>query len=368
MSANLYLLSNGKALELNEMLYDSEAHLQELIASNPHLLLRDTDPPDSRLMLIAREYTIAESDNSMNSYSLDHLFVDQNGTPVLVEVKRSTDTRIRREVVAQMMDYASRASTWDANALRILFRENNRDEHLLEAYDTDSFWDQVSTCLKAERLKLVFAADKITDSLKTLIEFMDRSMTDIEVYGVEIRQHKNENTTLLSSTIVGNAKVNHRRAVRSSIEWTSASLFSFLTSRGEQSLIPIIQDILSYSESIGLSSYFGRGSQQPTLAFKLNDIQIFCIMGWSKKSKGDICTAEICIRDLLESLPNGSWCDENIRTLFSHIPGGETAETTGLIWNTKDYLYIDLRAFLDKNNLSYFKSALKEFTETAMQS
>jgi len=37
--------------------------------------------------------------------SLDHLFLDEAGVPTLVEVKRSSDTRARREMVAQMLDY-----------------------------------------------------------------------------------------------------------------------------------------------------------------------------------------------------------------------------------------------------------------------
>jgi hypothetical protein len=40
-------------------------------------------------------------------WSLDHLFLDADGVPVVVEVKRASDTRIRREVVGQMLDYAA---------------------------------------------------------------------------------------------------------------------------------------------------------------------------------------------------------------------------------------------------------------------
>ena len=42
-------------------------------------------------------------------WSLDHLFLDQDANPTLVEVKRSTDTRIRREVVGQVLDYVANA-------------------------------------------------------------------------------------------------------------------------------------------------------------------------------------------------------------------------------------------------------------------
>jgi hypothetical protein len=47
------------------------------------------------------------SDESLGRFSLDHLFLDQDGIPTLVEVKRSSDTRIRREVIGQMLDYAA---------------------------------------------------------------------------------------------------------------------------------------------------------------------------------------------------------------------------------------------------------------------
>jgi hypothetical protein len=40
-------------------------------------------------------------------WSLDHLVVDQDAVPTFVEVKRASDTPARREVVAQMLDYAA---------------------------------------------------------------------------------------------------------------------------------------------------------------------------------------------------------------------------------------------------------------------
>ncbi|WP_089336932.1 hypothetical protein [Blastococcus mobilis] len=50
--------------------------------------------------------------------SLDHLFLDQSGVPVLVEVKRASDTRARRKVVAQMLDYAANGVAMWQNDLR----------------------------------------------------------------------------------------------------------------------------------------------------------------------------------------------------------------------------------------------------------
>ncbi len=53
---------------------------------------------------------------------MDHLFVDQAGVPTIVEVKRSSDARIRREVVGQMLDYAANAVVyWNLDHLRAMF-------------------------------------------------------------------------------------------------------------------------------------------------------------------------------------------------------------------------------------------------------
>ena len=48
---------------------------------------------------------------------VDRLFLDQDGVPTLVEVKRSSDTRIRREVVGQLLEYAANATKKYTNGL-----------------------------------------------------------------------------------------------------------------------------------------------------------------------------------------------------------------------------------------------------------
>ncbi|WP_146220443.1 hypothetical protein [Geodermatophilus normandii] len=70
---------------------------------------RQNSAGSGRLLLIRREMGVPSAQDGGGTFSLDHLFVDGEGVPVLVEVKRSSDTRIRREVVGQMLDYAANA-------------------------------------------------------------------------------------------------------------------------------------------------------------------------------------------------------------------------------------------------------------------
>src|SRR4051812_20913823 len=116
----VYLEREGKLIEMTKRRYDAEDVLQTLIATYPDLLAGEDDLSErTRLVLIEREVLIADSPDAAGRWSLDHLFVDQDGVPTLVEVKRSSDTRIRREVVGQMLDYAANSIVyWPVGELR----------------------------------------------------------------------------------------------------------------------------------------------------------------------------------------------------------------------------------------------------------
>lgn len=82
--------------------------------------------------------------------------------PTIVEVKRSTDTRIRREVIGQMLDYAANGVVyWSVDRLRAEFETKPESEqaisYLLEDPDADpeEFWQKVKTNLQAGKVRLI---------------------------------------------------------------------------------------------------------------------------------------------------------------------------------------------------------------------
>ena len=94
-----------------ETAFAAEVDLQELLAQYPGLLPGDQIDPESprRWLLVAREVSVP--DDTGSRWALDHLFLDRDGVPTLVEVKRGGDSRIRREVVGQLLDYAAHSSS-----------------------------------------------------------------------------------------------------------------------------------------------------------------------------------------------------------------------------------------------------------------
>ena len=125
MSSGVFVIrKDGSLVEMRLNEYESEATLQDYIAKYPNLLPGDQiDVINPRKwLLISKEYGIPDKIDALDRWSIDHLFLDQDGIPTLVEVKRSSDTRIRREVVGQMLDYAANASEyWSVERITATF-------------------------------------------------------------------------------------------------------------------------------------------------------------------------------------------------------------------------------------------------------
>lgn len=198
MSSSVFLISGDNAItELKQSEYDSEALFQRLLADHPSLL-GVTAGSDGRLLLIRREFGVPEEQGGTERWSLDHLFLDKSGVPVLVEVKRASDTRARREVVAQMLDYAANGiAYWPIDRIVDVFREtctaagNNADDQLaafLDGASAEEFWRQVEANLRSGRVRLVFVADRIPKELKRIVEFLNEQMRPAEVLALEMEQ------------------------------------------------------------------------------------------------------------------------------------------------------------------------------------
>jgi len=87
---------------------ESEALQQELLERHPGLLAGDQlGAVPRRWWLGSREHGVPDADGGQDRWSLDHRFLAHDAVRTLVEVKRSSDTRIRREVVDQVLDFAA---------------------------------------------------------------------------------------------------------------------------------------------------------------------------------------------------------------------------------------------------------------------
>lgn len=214
MTTNIFLISPDNTLtELSQSPYESEDLLQRLVADHPKML-GSALGADGALLLIQREYAVPDSSDGASRWSLDHLFLDREGVPVLVEIKRASDTRARREVVAQMLDYAANGvAYWPVEGIVDAFRagcaQRGADPDLelvtfLGSDDPESYWKAVEANLRSGRIRMVFLADQVSKELRRIVEFLNEQMRPAEVLAVEVVQYANPNgTRTLVPTLLG---------------------------------------------------------------------------------------------------------------------------------------------------------------------
>jgi hypothetical protein len=218
--AKIFLLASDRdhLIPMQERPYRLEEDLHSLLARYPDLIPGDQINPEQprRWLLVSREMPIPDQEDVSGRWSLDHLFLDQDGIPTFVECKRASDTRGRREVVAQMLDYAANGlAYWNIQRLRQEAAETAQDQgeeldaqvaKLIDRKDEEgleAYWAQVEANLNQGRIRLIFVADAIPRELRRLVEFLNDKLIDIEVLAVEIKQFQGQDHTVLVPRVLG---------------------------------------------------------------------------------------------------------------------------------------------------------------------
>ena len=282
-SGEIFLIKDdGELVGMTEQKYDSEDLLQGLLEKYPNLLAGDQMDSESprRWLLISREVGVPDEEEGGGRWSLDHLFLDQDGIPTLVEVKRSNDTRIRREVVGQMLDYAANAVMyWPIEAIQAKFSARCDfegidagevlSEFLNGAGKEDEFWQKVKTNLQAGKIRLLFVADEIPSELRRIVEFLNTQMDPAEVLAVEIRQYASGALKTLVPRVIGQtegAKQKTPGIIRETRKWDERSFFEELTKSQGKEVTEIVKSLYGFAEKIGkVDSGTGSGSGSFTL-------------------------------------------------------------------------------------------------------
>lgn len=299
MKESIFILNkSGELVEMNEAAYLSEDHLQQLLADYPSLMSgSQVDPAKPRRwLLVSREVGIADDAQAGNRWSLDHLFLDQDGIPTLVEVKRSTDTRIRREVIGQLLDYAVNAvSYWSINEIQNRFEQNCEESGLDPMMQVNNllqnggeltdFWSLVQTNLKAGKIRMLIVADTIPKELKRIIEFLNEQMNPAEILGIEIKQFEGSNLKTLVPRVVGmtaNAQDTKRKNTTREANWTEEEFFAELRSQCDLAVMEAAKEIMDSMRPLVNEFYLGlgeRGSMAPIL--HVSGINYFSFVIWT---------------------------------------------------------------------------------------
>jgi hypothetical protein len=149
----------------------SESWLQQIVHENPSLLPVDHLRPSlGPLASLGREIGTAAG-------PIDNLFVDPNGTLVIIETKLWRNPQARREVVGQIVDYAAALGRMNFEQLDDAVRVGNHGRGIVEltgndADSADRLIDGIGRALHTGDLLLLVVGDGIRESLEGIAEFL----------------------------------------------------------------------------------------------------------------------------------------------------------------------------------------------------
>lgn len=217
--SNVYIIqNNGNSIPLKRIrCQDEERELQSLLENNNGLLVGDQINPEDprRWLLLKREMPVPSPSTGSDRWSIDFFFVDQDAVPTFVECKRYYDTRSRREIVGQMLEYAANGQHyWTVDSLREITeesaRKNNQEvDDLLyeltgdETMISDDFFQNILENLKEGQIRLIFFLEESPYELRSIVDYLNKQMERSEVLLVEAKQYTDGKVKLVVPQLFG---------------------------------------------------------------------------------------------------------------------------------------------------------------------
>lgn len=217
--ANVYMLNNDGSTEAMNGIHcmNEDLELQRILELNPDLIPGEQINPYNprRWLVVKREMPVPDPGTGNNRWSIDLFFLDQDAMPTFIECKRYNDTRAKREVVGQMLEYAANGHHyWSKDEMREYAQEAadnsglSLEEQLksLQPEETDSvdtFFQRAQDNLREGQIRLVFFMEEAPQELKSVVDFLNKQMERSEVLLVEARQYEHNGIKIVAPILFG---------------------------------------------------------------------------------------------------------------------------------------------------------------------
>jgi len=292
--SNAYIIGDGaKSTQMTRIKCKNESkELQCLLEQNYALLPGDQIKPNDpcRWLLIRREMPVQDPNSGDNRWSIDFFFVDQKAMPTFVECKRFEDTRSRREVIGQMLEYAANGQYyWTQEILREYAEEtaHKQDTDLenavlsLEAEtgeSTDDFFKSIISNLQEGQIRLIFFMEEAPFELKSIVDFLNRQMERSEVLIVEAQQYEHNKLRVVIPSLFGFTE--EARRIKKTItinsdgrkKWDEQAFFEDAKNKLESFEHDSIRNLYDYFVGKGCSVRWGTGKQNGSYSIIVPDL------------------------------------------------------------------------------------------------
>ena len=288
--AKVYIIgSDGSTEEMSNVHCENEdLELQRVLEVNPDLVPGDQiNPSDPRRWLVVkREMPVPDPTTGDNRWSIDLFFADQDAMPTFIECKRYKDTRAKREVVGQMLEYAANGHYyWSKDEMRnyaeqaaekngISLEEEINRLQPDEPESVDGFFQHVQNNLREGQVRLVFFMEEAPAELKSVVDFLNKQMERAEVLLVEARQYEQKGIKIVTPILFGYTE--EARQVKKTVSvttgqrrrWDKKSFFQDARERLTEEQVNSIKLLLDKSQDLKCELSWGTGKTAGSFSVK----------------------------------------------------------------------------------------------------
>lgn len=245
--------------------HQNEDALQHLLATAPDLLPgAETGLP----LAVAREFPVSTG-------RIDILGVDVDGEITLCECKLATNPGIRREVVGQLLEYASVLQGVGLEEFAARFQARNGAllwdavaDIAGEGFDRESFDQRVAENLARGRFRLVVVVDRISDALRETILFLNDHL-DRAVLALELAYLRDGDVEMLLPRVYGAESAERKRTNRTETVADADTVIVAARDAYDAYLITsayVCQPLRSFRERVKYLGFYRNKAIQPEIA------------------------------------------------------------------------------------------------------
>lgn len=328
VSKRKILLIDGRNITpLSETEFTGEGKLQDYLEKYPTLIpLADIVEGASDLICIGREVAAGPG-------SIDLLCIDKDGLLTVVETKLRRNREARREVVGQIIEYASYVSQWTADDIYRMANEyfakstkvdeSHRGKTLEivmqeifggELVDED-FTAKIQQNLRDGRIRLIIAVDELIEPLRATVTFLN-SHSNFDVLLLQVTDfQESEGRKVLVPLLFGYSTKSGGRS-RVTKHWDEDSFLTDTKEKCEPKIAKTVTKLYEFTKGHADKVSWGSGVSYGSFTFrKYRHERLVSIFYITSDGSGAVDFGELVGKEVKEDIL------ETFRTMLNEIPG-----------------------------------------------
>lgn len=275
----ILVIEGDEATTLDETEFIEEGKLQDYLEEYPNVIpLSEIVEGASDLVCIGREV-------GAGSGSIDLLCIDKDGLLTIIETKLRKNREARREVIGQIVEYASYVSQWAADdVFRIANEYFLKSDKVLSEYEgstlytvvkeiggdeysEDDFRANIEQNLKQGRIRLIIAVDKLIEPLRAIVTYLN-SHSDFDILLLQVSSfEQSESKKVLVPLLFGYAPPPPGRGIQRR-RWDESSFLDNARERCKPEVASVITKLHDFARTKADNISWGTGALVGSFTFR----------------------------------------------------------------------------------------------------